>query len=105
MSRPQKHVCTESAVLNELNYDEKAFNCNEEALKETYMHNRHGNIIKVRRGRLKRDVQALKDGEEVLKGNRESLRSGEVVIKGGKEAVKDDEEALKGDGKVVNDNG
>ena len=58
-----------------LNYDAKACNCNEEALKETQMHSRHGKIIKVRRGALKGDVQVLKDYEEALKGNRESQRA------------------------------
>ena len=57
MSSPQKHVCTESAVLNGLKGNQKASTGDEEALK--------GN------------EEALRVKEETLKGNGTTLEGGE----------------------------
>ena len=54
---PQKHVCTESAVLNELKGNQKALTGDEEALKS--------------------NKEALRGEEETLEGNGTTLEGGE----------------------------
>ena len=72
MSLPQKHVCTKSAVLNELN------------------------MLKVKRSN---DDMTLKGNGEALKSNRktltidEALKGNEKTLNGNEEALKDNEDA------------